>query len=237
MKEKFERFKNEQIVVNVRSQKQYDDFMKMCEEQGLKWYNGDLPTEINFYNDYEEEICIKVTNLTRLTYCNINSYKNDGYKIITYKDFMKEEPKQFTKSDLKENHIVKNRGNHKFMWGDRPTDTYNSDLTNIYDNILDIMEVWEFDKLVWKREEKPVEILDEVEKRWLNHFIKSTNIKVDYIVKYNSIIYNDREYLQICYNVNGIIYSTIFPFFKKDTMYQGMELDKEYTLEELGLED
>ena len=35
----FEIFKNEKIVINVRSQKQYDDFMKMCEEQGLKW-NG-----------------------------------------------------------------------------------------------------------------------------------------------------------------------------------------------------
>lgn len=36
MKEKFERFKNERTVVNVRSQKQYDDFMKLCEEQGLR---------------------------------------------------------------------------------------------------------------------------------------------------------------------------------------------------------
>ena len=236
MKEKFERFKNEEIVVNVRSQKQYDDFMKMCEEQGLKWYNGDLPTEINFYNDYEEEICIKVTNLTRLTYCNINSYKNDGYKIITYKDFIKEETNQFTKSDLKDNHIVVLRNNTKILYTKDTEDGFKKlikhDLTHSYGAHLDIMEVWEFDKLVWKREQ----ILDEVEKRWLKNFIKSTNIKVNYIVKYNSIIYNDREYLQICYNINDIIYSTIFPFFKKDTMYKGMEVDKEYTLKELGLE-
>ena len=123
------------------------------------------------------------------------------------------------------------------MWGDRPTDTYNSDLTNIYDNILDIMEVWEFDKLVWKREEKPVEILDKEEKKWLNHFIKSTNIKVNYIAKYDALFYNDREFLNIYYNINYDIESTILPYFKKGSMYKGMELDKKYTLEELGLED
>jgi hypothetical protein len=242
MKEKFERFKNEKIAVNVRSQKQYGDFMKMCEEQGLQWNSGDLPTKYPtkyyVYNYHKENTCITLNNLKRLTYCDIDFYKNNGYKIITYKDFMKEEPKQFTKSDLKENHIVKNRGNHKFMWGDRPTNTYNSDLTNIYDNILDIMEVWEFDKLVWKREEKLVEILDEVEKKWLNHFIKSTNIKVNYIAKYESVLYNNREYLEIDYNDSDDHRESIrFPYFEKDTMYKGMKLNKKYTLEELGLED
>ena len=237
MKEKFERFTNEQIVVNVRSQKQYDAFMKMCEEQGLQWNSGVLPTNNDVYNYWEEETCINLNNLSNLSYSDINYYKDNYYKIITYKDFMKEEPKQFTKSDLKENHIVKNRGNHRFMWGDRPTDTYNSDLTNIYDNILDIMEVWEFDKLVWKREEKPVEILDKEEKKWLNHFIKSTNIKVNRIVKYDALFYNDREFLNIYYNINYDIESTILPYFKKGSMYKGMELDKKYTLEELGLED
>ena len=32
---------------------------------------------------------------------------------------------------------------------------------------VDIIEVYEFETLVWKREEKPVEILDEVEKKYL----------------------------------------------------------------------
>ncbi|HHX69281.1 MAG TPA: hypothetical protein GX708_14695, partial [Gallicola sp.] len=236
MKEKFERFKNEKIVVNVRSQKQYDDFMKMCEEQGLQWNSGDLPTEINVYNRHQEDTCITVANFNSLFYLDIDFYKNNDYKIITYKDFLKEESKQFTKSNLKDNHIVVLRNNTKILYTKGTEDGFKKlikhDLTHSYGAHLDIMEVWEFDKLVWKREEQ---ILDEVEKRWLNHFIKSTNIKVNYITKYESVLYNNREYLEIDYNDSDDHKESIrFPYFEKGSMYKGLELNKKYTLEELG---
>lgn len=148
--------------------------------------------------------------------------------------------RQFTKSDLKDNHIVVLRNNTKILYTRDTEDGFKKlikhDLTHSYGAHLDIMEVWEFDKLVWKREEKPVEILDKEEKKWLNHFIKSTNIKVNRIVKYDALFYNDREFLNIYYNINDDIESTILPYFKKGSMYQGMELDKKYTLKELGLE-
>lgn len=235
MKEKFERFKNEKTVINVRSQKQYDDFMKMCEEQGLKWGLGNLPTKDNVYNDYKEETCINLNNLMWLSYSSINYFKKAGYKIITYKDFIKEETTQFTKSDLKDNHIVKNKKGNKQVWGNKDKSLFNNDLTSKTNDKKTIVEVYEFDKLVWKREES---ILDDKEKEWLNHFIESTNIKVNNITKYESDFYNNREYLVIDYNnSNDDRESTRFPYFKKGSMYKGMEVNKKYTLKDLGLDD
>ena len=167
MKEKIEIFKNEKIVVNVRSQKQYDEFMKMCEEQGLKWGSGDLPTKQNIYNHYKENTCINLNNLEELSFDDIGYYKNEGHKTITYEDFIKEEPKQFTKSDLKDNHIMVLRDKTKHIWKDfdfkvtcfpNQFKEFNNDLTHNADGKADIMEVWEFETLVWKREEKPVEV-------------------------------------------------------------------------------
>jgi len=40
-----------------------------------------------------------------------------------------------------------------------------------------------------------------------------------------------REYLEISLE-NGVV---SFPYFEKDTMYKGMEGNKQYTLKELGL--
>ena len=163
--------------------------------------------------------------------------QHDGGYCQMYFELVK--PKQFTKSDLKDNHIVVLRNNTKILYTkDKYEDGFKKlikhDLTHSYGAHLDIMEVWEFETLIWKREES---ILDDKEKEWLNHFIKSTNIKVKYIVKYESDFYNNREYLEIDYNNSDDNRETIrFPYFEKGSMYQGMELDKEYTLEELGLE-
>lgn len=74
------------------------------------------------------------------------------------------------------------------------------------------------------------EILDDVEKEYLSAVIKPFKNKVKSIIKTSGKI--NGEYICIC------IYddcSINFPFFKKGTMYKGMEVGKQYTLEELGL--
>lgn len=231
---KFERFKNEKIVVNVRSQKQYDEFMKMCEEQGLRWSTGYLPTKQNIYNNYKENTCIDLNNLKCLYYCDINSYKNDGYKIITYEDFMKKS-NQFTKSDLKNNHIIKARNGNKYIWFNyQMKNRLREDLRDSYwDN--DIIEVYEFETLVWKREEKPVEILDEIEKKYLSDVIRPKEIKtqVEHIRKRESQLHGWQDIVIQFKKMKGTLY---FPEFNSNTMYKGMEVNKEYTLAELGLE-
>lgn len=72
------------------------------------------------------------------------------------------------------------------------------------------------------------EILDDKEKEYLSNVIKPFRDKVEYIVKKDCY---PEEYISISLSDENID----FPNFKKGTMYKGMEKDKRYTLEELGL--
>ena len=79
-------------------------------------------------------------------------------------------------------------------------------------------------------EYKP-EILDEAEKRYLRGVIRPFKDSVEVIIRRYSQTKN-KDYIQIRYKNDN---PTNLPYFEKDTMYKGMELDKIYTLEELGL--
>lgn len=78
----------------------------------------------------------------------------------------------------------------------------------------------------------PKPILDDEEKKYLSRVIRPWRDKVEYIRKINFddedefivIIYRERESKAIA-----------LPCFKKGTMYKGMEVGKEYSLEELEL--
>lgn len=75
---------------------------------------------------------------------------------------------------------------------------------------------------------EPKEILDDKEKEYLSYVIRPFRDRVKYIKK---MLGND-----FFIKINLTNYEEIdFPYLKKDTMYKGMEIDKEYTLEELGL--
>ncbi len=80
--------------------------------------------------------------------------------------------------------------------------------------------------------EKETEILDEKEKEYLNNLIKPFKNEVKYITK-NA--FNDNSYfINIsCYSITN---NFCLPNFKKDKMYKNMELEKRYTLKELGME-
>ena len=73
------------------------------------------------------------------------------------------------------------------------------------------------------------EILDYIEKEYLRAVIRPFRDRVKHIRKNFAV--NDREYISI--NVNGEW--LVFPYFTKGTMYKGMEINKRYSLEELGL--
>lgn len=83
----------------------------------------------------------------------------------------------------------------------------------------------------WLLEEAKEPILDDVEKKYLSAVIKPFRSRVKYIVK---IISCDEfeQCIEIAF-YNG--YCTYLPYFKANTMYKGMEVNKEYSLEELGL--
>lgn len=73
-------------------------------------------------------------------------------------------------------------------------------------------------------------ILDEKEKEYLSAVIRPWRDKVISIAKCEYDIF---EFIQI--KIDGEEYGLYLPNFEEGTMYKGMELDREYTLEELGI--
>ena len=109
---------------------------------------------------------------------------------------------------------------------------YNEDLDGIKDNsdygrIIKIEEP-EYTTVYASK----VEILDEVEKRYLRGVIRPFRDKVKTIKK-GTLNINDEQYISI--NFENTANNFALPNFKKGTMYKGMGVDKKYTLEELGL--
>ena len=78
--------------------------------------------------------------------------------------------------------------------------------------------------------EAPKEILNKEEKEWLENFLRPFKYRVLFISKCSHI----EGYEYICIHSKGDT-NTILPDFESGTMYKGMKLDKEYTLDELGL--
>lgn len=83
--------------------------------------------------------------------------------------------------------------------------------------------------LKWLLSEYKEPILNDAEKEYLSAVIKPFKRDVKYICKR---LTNRGYYIAIIVNE----FDTMnFPFFLHNTMYKGMELDKSYTLKELGL--
>lgn len=84
----------------------------------------------------------------------------------------------------------------------------------------------------WLEEEYKPNILDEKEKDYLSAVIKPFRDDIKYIVKFKR--YSDeKEYIYMTMKKDDDYCE--LPIFEKGTMYRGMELNKHYTLEELGL--
>lgn len=143
--------------------------------------------------------------------------------------------KTFTKADLKEGDILTLRNgktgtysSNMNIYGLRK-DHINKDLTNngYCERELDIVKVERVKEteVVYERKE---EILDEAEKNYLKGVIRPFRDEVKYIVKRNV---RNNECLRIVLKTDNIG----LPNFEKGSMYKGMEVNEEYTLEELGL--
>lgn len=158
------------------------------------------------------------------------------------------EEKKFTKSDLQDGDIVTYRdGRKRRKKEDRfvdpkdintfmPLCNYTNDLKdNSGDTEYDIVKVErpvKYKTVYERTEEEKKEILDKVEKNYLTNVIKPFKKRFKGISKIESPIFPaEKEFLQIQLNNDEII----LPYFEKGTMYKEMELNKRYTLEELGI--
>lgn len=85
------------------------------------------------------------------------------------------------------------------------------------------------DILEWMAQEYKGEILDYAEKKYLSEVIGPFRKEVMTIAKLETP--SGKEYISISLKDDGMY----LPSFKKGTMYKGVELEKRYTPEELGL--
>lgn len=108
-----------------------------------------------------------------------------------------------------------------------------------FDGIDDYLPIPEFNHLFKNvmADGEPVRfrepILDDAEREYLKTILKPFHEKVGYVVKHrdNSEDIYSKEYLYIAIGDGDFT----FPSFDSGKMYAGMELDKEYTLDELGI--
>lgn len=79
------------------------------------------------------------------------------------------------------------------------------------------------------------QILDDAEKRYLKGVIRPFRNRVQYIEKVCADhLYSEPDYY-ICIRFNDGNYDMNFPYFDESHMYKCMEINRPYTLEELGL--
>lgn len=182
---------------------------------------------------------VKITQINKSDYTCESFNKHD---IWWLKDNEVAEVK-FTKSDLKDGDIVTYRnGNKRIVISGKLIDENGMGtkyLRSYDDQIkdkngcrnLDIVKVERPVKYetVFERKE---EILDKTEKEYLANVIRPFRHKIKTIEKTTRIGDSSLCYLNILLKNNDM---ANLPDFKKNSMYKGMEVNKEYTLKELGL--
>lgn len=149
----------------------------------------------------------------------------------------------FTKKDLKNGDIVTYRdGKKRIVINNELYESIEDICTNLCSNVLDnytkklldkdnfrnvdIVKVERVGSYTTVFERK--DILDEKEKEYLRTVIRPFRKSVTAIVK---IPCGSKEYIKIFLGYD----KACLPDFKKETMYKGMQTNKEYTLEELEL--
>ena len=85
------------------------------------------------------------------------------------------------------------------------------------------------ESLEWLNQEYKDQILDDVERKYLSEVINPFRKKISYIRKSKDF---RKKYIKIVLCDGDTMY---FPYLANDAMYKGMKLDRNYTLEELGL--
>ena len=148
--------------------------------------------------------------------------------------------KQFAKSDLQNGDIVTYRdGRKKIVFEDKFYGSNHFVLLKYYTEDLKDIDGEEENDII--KVERPVkyetvferkeEILDETEKRYLASVIKPFRKRIQFIQKKKEIT-EINPYIRIVCEDNDKL---VFPYITDNSMYKGMEVNKKYTLKELGL--
>lgn len=147
---------------------------------------------------------------------------------------------KFTKADLKDGDIATDReGKKRTVSKGFLVDNFGAiSLTYFTEDMKDIDGEEEYDIVEVERPVKyetvfeiKEEILDEVEKRYLTEVIRPFRKRIQFIQKKKETT-EINPYIRIVCEDND---NLVFPYITDNSMYKGMEVNKKYTLKELGL--
>lgn len=92
-KKLFRQFVTEKVAVHLETEDEWNECMELLEKDNtvtsITWASGKNPTEQNFWRRYDNDTCIVYCG--NLMYSPKDFYKDEGYKIIEFKDLIKEE--------------------------------------------------------------------------------------------------------------------------------------------------
>lgn len=180
--ENFEAIDNK-IAVHCKNQEEAKDFCRKMHEHGMKWRHGCRYSERTYYEKYCEETCYTGYG----TFSDCAFYKEHGYKILEWSDYMK---KEFTKADLESGMVVEYRekmfkrriviGNELIGEdGYNDLNMYTDELTNENEKRLDIQKIYKIKsgtmfkyllkdenlELIWEKKELKKMTVEEIQQK------------------------------------------------------------------------
>lgn len=173
----------------------------------------------------------------------IGAFDDDSYRVegsIFYWTDEMFENKEYTYEDLKKSPIgtkitfedkkINIRKNEEWFTGECSREI--ADLKNLKDNYGERGKIIKIEEPTYQTVyEVKLEVLDQTEKRYLRNFIAPFKDSVETIRRLYSPT-KEKDYIQIRYKDDR---PTNLPYFESNTMYKNMEINKNYTLEELDL--
>lgn len=187
-------------------------------------------------HEFDAGEIVKIEEIDDRNY-KCSSLKKDELWWMREDEFVKV---KFTKADLKDGDIATDReGKKRTVSKGFLIDNFGAiSLTYFTEDLKDIDGEEEYDIVEVERPvkyetvfERKEEILDEVEKRYLTEVIRPFRKRIQFIQKKKEIT-EINPYIRIVCEDND---NLVFPYIIDNSMYKGMEVNKKYTLKELGL--
>ena len=106
----FEKLTSEEIAIHFKTREEMQEFLKACEEKGIRWESDAKAGEKDYFDTYSD-FCINAYN-GYLNCGDLDFYLRTGYSIIEYQDLIH-------KNAFKEvNRIVTNKDTMIVFWDD-----------------------------------------------------------------------------------------------------------------------
>lgn len=152
-------------------------------------------------------------------------FREDELKLIQERQFTKTDLKKGDKCTLKNGAVIFFRQECNYLFNN--LDEQLRYACNDNASIVKVERPTHY-KTVFERKE---EVLDATEKRYLAGVIRPFKNRVEYIYKQQSCANKNQELIGIILEKDALK----LPYFTAGTMYKGMEIDRNYKLEELNL--